>query len=117
VKRFELTDLEPPVDTLDGVLDVAAEVLAEYGGERSDSRIERMARWIAANVGGEPYQMTETSGAMAKAVMPRCAIWRVGEQFGFEAKDTEIILHMAETPAEARAVAVAILRAVDLAEA
>lgn len=50
-----------PVDTLDDVLDIAAEVLRDYGGEPGDTRIERLARYVASNLGGEPHTGRLTS--------------------------------------------------------
>lgn len=57
-KKFDLTDIDPPEDTLDDVLAIAAEVLAEYGEdvESQRTRIARMAQWLVLNVGGEPHQ-------------------------------------------------------------
>lgn len=62
VSDFDLSDVtvqEP--DTLDDVLAIAAEVLAEYGEDRAPTRIRRLAEWLVMNVGGEPHQ-TEPLG-------------------------------------------------------
>lgn len=66
-ERFDLTDIEDaggPVDHLDAVLDVAGEVLSEYGGDPGTTRIERMARWILCTT-GMPHTL-EAAGALAR---------------------------------------------------
>lgn len=47
---FDLSDVA--LDKLDDVLDVAVEVIDENSPQPGATRIERMARWLAGNVGG-----------------------------------------------------------------
>lgn len=49
--QFDVSDADAPVDAIDAILDVAAEVLGEYGPEQGQTRIERLARWVALRVG------------------------------------------------------------------
>jgi hypothetical protein len=56
---FDVTDAQP-IDRLDEILNVAAGVLEDHGPDHGNTRIERMARWIALNVGEVPS-------------LPRCA--------------------------------------------
>jgi len=118
MKRFDLSDIEPPIDTLDDVLDIAAGVLADYGGERGDSRIERLARWIAANVGGEPYSV-KTIEQHCDRVEPHeyaYAVVRVGSLFGVDTGQDEVAT-IAVWPEGARAFAVGLLRLSERADA
>lgn len=55
--QFDLTDAEvtaanTPVDTVATVVELAIDVLADYGGEDT-TRIARMARWIVLNLAGD----------------------------------------------------------------
>lgn len=56
---FDVTDITgAPVDTLDAILDVAVEVLGEYGPTLGQTRIERLSRWVVLRV-GEQSQAAE----------------------------------------------------------
>ena len=115
--RFQGSDIEPPIDSLDEILDVTSEVLYEFGPVRSNTRIERMARFIAANLGGDPYQFVPvTCGQIERFHLENCDIIRFGETLGIEPKGTGVILLLAKSPAQGREVATAILRACELAE-
>lgn len=48
-------------DTLDDVLDLAAEIIREYGGDPQGTRIERLAHWVATNLGGPPYTLKQAT--------------------------------------------------------
>lgn len=57
-------------DSLDDVLDVAAEVLRENADDPGNTRIERLARWVVANLGGEPYTPTQVSELLVDRCLP-----------------------------------------------
>lgn len=64
--RFDLSDVVgASVDSLDAVLDVACEVIAEYGPVPGNSRIERMARYLVYTL-AEPGVTRESAGALVK---------------------------------------------------
>lgn len=44
--------MTPPVDTVDAALEIAGEVLAEYGDDPGATRIERLARFVLLAAGG-----------------------------------------------------------------
>jgi hypothetical protein len=48
--KFDLTDVESN-DTLSEILEVAGEVIGDYGP--GTTRIQRLATWLAENLGGE----------------------------------------------------------------
>lgn len=84
-------------DTLDDVLRIAADVIGENAPDPQGTRIERLAAWIVANVGGPPdthLPMNSKPGWVT--VMPYSL--------------------NTMTPARAREVAVALLRAAERAE-
>lgn len=56
--QFDLSDVEVAgdVDDLDSILDVAAEVLRDYGGESGNGRMVRMARYLVRNLGTTPHE-------------------------------------------------------------
>lgn len=94
----------PPSDTLDAVLSIAAEVIDENSPDPQGTRIERLAQWLAKNVGGEPdavpslvRRLTEIIPVPANDVV----VWR------------GVMSHFAMTPNEAREFAVALLRAAE----
>lgn len=67
--RFDLSDVpDHAIDSLDSILDIASQVLYEYGPEAGDTRIERMARYLVLMFGGAPYsaekvlELTKESG-------------------------------------------------------
>lgn len=113
--KFDLSDVGvecPPIDKLDALLDAVAEVLDENAPDPGRTRVERMARWLALNVGGAPYAPAYTSGAISKfQLADGFEVWRVGEHVVVEHDD-----HGLNITSQARAIAVAILRAVELAE-
>ena len=45
------------VDSVDSILDVAGEVLSEYGSDPTTTRIERLARWVVCNIDPLIYDM------------------------------------------------------------
>jgi hypothetical protein len=47
---FDLSDVVGRVDGVREILDVAVDVLRDYGAVAGDSRIERLARWIVFNL-------------------------------------------------------------------
>jgi hypothetical protein len=105
--RFDVREAGLPVDSLDQVLNVAGEVLAENGAAPGDTRIERMARFIAFNLGGRPYGALRSGRFDVSEVL---AVWQTGGLIGFDGTATV-------EPDTARAAMVALLRAAELAEA
>lgn len=101
----------PPIDTLDGILNVAGSVLEDYGPDPGGTRIERMARWITFNVGAPPC--FERAGGLARF---HCAqdvkVERCGILVGIDAR-TQVAPLLAD---DAREVAAALLRAAEMAE-
>jgi hypothetical protein len=47
---FDFSDVVALVDGLEEILDVAIDVLRDYGDAPGDSRIERLARWAVFNL-------------------------------------------------------------------
>lgn len=126
--KFDLSDVatpaafEPPNDTLDDVLAVAADVLADYGEDQASShtRIARMAWWLIENVGGEPHQ-TERAGSIARYTTPSLPVRplvRVGSIYAVEQKDDVKATHtgFAVGDEAALAFATAIIRATETSE-
>lgn len=56
--QFDLSDVDVAgdIDDLDTILDVAAEVLRDYGGESGNGRVVRMARYLVRNLGMTPHE-------------------------------------------------------------
>jgi hypothetical protein len=103
---FDTSDVDPSVPTLDDVLNIAAEVLAEYGGVPGNTRIERFARFVSLNLGGEPYGKNTSgdySSSDAIAIMP------IGYSIFFRGDGSV-------DPDTAREIAVAFLRAAEAVE-
>lgn len=93
-------------DTLNSVLDVAVEVLAEYAGIPGNTRIERLARFVAEHLGGEPY------GPNARGYFSRsevAGVWCCGTQVGFRGEGVV-------DPDVARELGLALFRAAEVAE-
>ncbi len=115
--QSDVTDVaiaEPPIDTLDDVLAIAGEILTEYAGERG-TRIERLARWLVANVGGEPFHSFKQIGPRCERIQPSgtaYALLRAGGVFAIECPGGEQF-GFAIGAAGARAFAVALLRAAE----
>lgn len=94
-------------DTLDEILTVASEVIDENAMDSHLTRIERMAQWIARNVGGEPDatpSLVRRSVEVVAVPADDIVVWR------------GTMAHFAMTPAEAREFAVALLRAAEAVE-
>jgi hypothetical protein len=66
--QFDTSELElADVDDLDGALNVAVEVLGEYGVEPDGhTRIERLARFVAFNLGDDVRVVTAGLVSLAK---------------------------------------------------
>jgi hypothetical protein len=106
VPEFDLSDVVCD-DTLDEILNVAAEVIDENAMDSGHTRIERLAQWVAKNVGGEPDatpSSTRRSVDVSGSFLQGIVIWR------------GTMSHFSMTPAEAREFAVALLRAAEAAE-
>jgi hypothetical protein len=117
---FDLSDTDPPLDTVDSILSVATSVLVDYASESGHSRIERMARWIVLNLGDvDTYSIITRVGSITHHELERSSVWRVGEQVGATTnvatregrRDPQALRHE-----DARAMAVALFRAVEEAE-
>ncbi len=52
------------IDALDDVLDLAAEVMTENAPDPGSTRLERLARYVVANLGGEPYTVDRATLAV-----------------------------------------------------
>lgn len=105
-------------DSIDVVLDVAADVLRDYLAPDGRTRLERLARWVCSQLGGAPYAV-ERAGGVAFVQLPHMGrAWRVGERVGLTSRDSSTI----EWPRggmsvqRAREVAVALLRLCELHE-
>lgn len=98
------------VDTLNDVLNLAAEVLADYGeangGAPGATRIERLARFVALHLGGEPYGPITSGDASPSDTI---AIVPAGDSVGFQGEGFV-------DPDTARGIAVAFLRAAEAVE-
>lgn len=113
--QFDVSDVVQagPIDSIDGVLDVASSVLGDYGSDPGATRIERMARWIVHRV-GDPVAIA-SAGSLSKA--------RTESGIGaLRCMDFVALAHEGKvvtprlTPDEARELAVALLRMAELAE-
>lgn len=78
-------DAVEETDTLDDVLDVAGEVLREYGDEAltSQTRLCRLARYVVARLGGPPYAPQVVGGLGRATLRDGHAIWRTGDRVMF----------------------------------
>lgn len=124
--QFDTSDSLAPIDRLDAVLDIAAEVLIDHGSCEGMTRIERLARYITTHLGGEPYA-AEIAGTIAKfmttttwcstqaesAAAERILVWRIGSLIALESPEGN---HTRLDIDQARSVAVMLLRASELAE-
>jgi hypothetical protein len=99
------------VDGLDEILNIASGVLADYGTTDGSTRIERLARYIVATLGGEPDVPTRRNGPHDVQFSPSdmAAVWTEGPFVG-------ILASGALEPDQARAVTVALVRAIETAE-
>lgn len=115
--EFDTSDTETVVvDKIDTLLDdVVVSVLQDYGPDPGDTRVERMARWLALNLGGPPYDI-EQSGNLERTRLDHGSITvlRVGEKFMIDQGGLTMIV--AEAAHEARCLAVALLRAAENSE-
>ncbi len=130
--HFDLSDAGlpdlPPIDRLDGALDVAASVLRDYGPDPGNTRIERLARYVSLNLGDEPClaqagAVTHWVVSFPRQTRPgvpplegRVDVWRVGEHVGLQLDVQNDRSVAALSPDLARAVAIALLRAAERAE-
>lgn len=119
--HLDLSDVEPPIDTIDAILTVAGEVLADYGADPGATRIERMARWIALNFGYHDVGVeTEHVGLLTHYALDHASVWRVGSAVGMTTEVSTRAQRLNPKPLsldEARAVSAALVRAVEEAEA
>jgi len=104
----EYTDYE--VDNLDTVLDLAGSVLIENAPDPGNTRLERLARFIVSNLGGEPSctksGQVENYWIGPPTLNSQIKVLRVGEVFGLGSTDEFIKLNTND----AREVIVALLR-------
>lgn len=117
--EFDVTDSpEMPIDTLDGALDCAVTVLQDYGGCAGTTRVERLSRWMVARLGGEPHGVSASAGSIARFdVVGSHRVVRVGGLVGVEfAGADQTLPHGGMLAAGARSMAVALLRAAELAD-
>ncbi len=104
--EFDFSDIGL-LETLDAVLDVATEVLVEYG-EPGKTRIERLARYLVGMLGGEPY--THRNGLVAE-------LFYLNVIDGYVSIRSVMDVHDLQLPPEfARQLAVGLLRAAEQAE-
>ena len=99
--------------TLDSILDEACSVLRDYGAD-DDTRISRMAKFIVARLGGQPYAI-QVEGTVGRAILQgeKFAIWRTGDQFGIGT--TEKVMFGLPSAHSAEEIAVAVLRLLEMA--
>ncbi len=102
--KFDLSDVG--ADSLDDVLSVAAEIQYEYGLCQGNTRIERLARYLALNLGE-----VQERGYDAPQVTAECS---VPEQFMVGVPPSW--LNRYHTPTEARMLAAMLVRAAERAE-
>lgn len=100
------------VDNIREILDVATDVLRDYGPDFGDTRIERLARFVALNVRAEVT--AEHAGSVSLIVGPgedSVAAVRVGNQIGLT-PETDFV----GTPTKARELATALMMVAFLAD-
>lgn len=68
-------------DKLDDILDVAVEVLRDYGEEAltSQTRVCRLARYLIARLGGPPYKHDAQGETCRVVLRDGRAVWRAGD--------------------------------------
>ena len=103
---FDLSDV---VDTIDDILDIAGEVIEEHAPDPGLTRIERLARWIAASV--DPAVTGQSVGQMAVFRTSRVHVIRSSDRVTLDLSGRTN--YSAE---EAREIAAALLRAAELAD-
>jgi hypothetical protein len=123
--RFDLSDVvtdeAPIVDKVDVILDVATEVLRDYGSVVGDTRIERMAKWIVYSLGNDPC--SSQAGMISRWNV--CAegrptltqfvdVYRVGEHVGISCGGIRPLVKL--DPERARMLGTALFRAAEKAE-
>lgn len=64
----DVSPVEPPVDGLNAVLDIAAEIDLEYGPDPGMTRVERLARFVRANFGDTRYARSQAGTASLSSV-------------------------------------------------
>ncbi len=113
--QFDLSDADsPPVDRLDAVLAIAGEILEEYGSDPGATRVERLARWVTLNFGA-PSE-SERAGCISHYACGAYSAWRVGEYVGLSVKHADYRNPEPISLEDARALATALVRAVEEAE-
>lgn len=113
----------PPIDRVDSILDVACSVLADYGAGPGSTRIERLARWVVANLDACPTM--EQVGSITKfhcaqphtpdEVRRRMVVWRIGSMICLGLENDEIRSDELDAN-DARGIATAFLRAAEKAD-
>lgn len=100
------------VDSVRDIVNVAVDVLKDYGVTQGDTRIERMARWIALNFIVELKDVRSGSVSRITTDDTRILAMQVGDHVGFRSDEVTRSLRK-ET---ARQLAVALLVCVERAE-
>jgi hypothetical protein len=54
------------IDTLDAVLEIAAEVMQECAPDPGNTRLERLSRYIVTQLGGAPYTTDEATEVIGR---------------------------------------------------
>mgnify|MGYP001609809971 FL=1 len=116
----------PTHDKLDDVLDVAVSVLDDLADCESsqDTRIARLARYVAGHLGGPPYSVM-TVNAVSRADLcpvPSCesgsgvrCLWKLGTVFGTGTRDNSEWPKGGLSKGEAETLVVALLRLMEVA--
>lgn len=119
---FDVSDVPdgelPVIDSIDGILDVAREVLGDYGGVHGNTRIERMARWLAANIAAPPFTTEKPTDDLVRYRVHEHAhnLLRVGGIYAVEEQKTGVTTGIAVGSEGAHSFAVALMRAVEEAD-
>lgn len=111
--NFDLSDVEPAVDSVDSILEIAGEVLVENSPDPGNTRIERLARWAIANL--DPTVSFEVVGAFAVCRTSSTMVSRIGERVAVQRPGSGAGW-VEYTPAQCREVATALLGAAIAAE-
>lgn len=92
------------IDDVDTILEVAGEVLVENAPDPGDTRIERLARWVVANL--DAIVTMQRAGAYTLFTTSRVRAVRLGERILLDLSGRKEF-----SPGEAQEVATALLRA------
>lgn len=113
---FDLSDVHNSaivVDRLDAVLEIATEVVGECAPDPGQTRLERMARWLCYNLGGEPYCPAEKAGSITRFHCGNYSVWVCGDKIGLgHGGDTDSVRPVERQ--ETFAIAVALLRSLEM---